>query len=64
MTSSKGLTPYEQMIRDLSDRIVEAQKPIRILNSLKWDQKISDYFFKHRFKKLPLSMPYIMKKIR
>ncbi len=49
----KNLTPYEQAIRELSDRIVEAQKPIRILNSLKWDNPIKDYFFEHKFKKLP-----------
>lgn len=50
----KSLTPYEQIIRDLSERIVEAQKPIRILNSLKWDPSIKEYFFTHKFKKLPV----------
>jgi uncharacterized protein (TIGR02421 family) len=53
MTTKKTLTPYERLIRDLSDRIVEAQKPIRILNSLKWDDQIKSYFFHNRFKKLP-----------
>lgn len=53
MDKTKVLTPYEQAIRDLSERIVDAQKPIRILNSLKWDQYVKDYFFKYRFKKLP-----------
>jgi uncharacterized protein (TIGR02421 family) len=53
MTYDKVLTPYEQIIRDLSDRIVEAQKPIRILNSLKWDNHVQHYFFQHKFKKLP-----------
>lgn len=53
MTHPKALTPYEQAIRELSDRIVEAQKPIRILNALKWDNHVKEYFFKHKFKKLP-----------
>lgn len=53
MPKRKALTPYEQTIRELSDRIVEAQKPIRILNSLKWDNHIREFFFEHKFKKLP-----------
>lgn len=53
MSSRKALTSYEETIKDLSDRIVAAQKPIRILNSLKWDHHIKDYFFEHKFKKLP-----------
>lgn len=53
MDKPKALTPYERIIRELSDRIVTAQKPIRILNALKWDHHVSDYFFSHKFKKLP-----------
>lgn len=53
MDKPKVLTPYEKIVRTLSDRIVDAQKPIRILNALKWDNHIKDYFFKHKFKKLP-----------
>lgn len=44
---------YQLVIRELSDRIVVAQKPIRILNALKWDRDIQEYFFKHKFKRLP-----------
>lgn len=51
--SRKSLTPYEKMIRELSDRIVEAQKPIRILNALKWDEEVKDDFFTRKFKKMP-----------
>lgn len=53
MNKKRVLTPYEKMIRELSDRIVVAQKPIRILNSLKWDAEIQEFFFKNKFKKLP-----------
>jgi len=46
-------TQYRQTIRMLSDRIVEAQRPIRILDALKWDAEVHDYFFFHKFKKMP-----------
>lgn len=53
MANGKDLSEYEQTIRELSERIVAAQRPIRILDALKWDASVRDYFFKHDFKKLP-----------
>jgi uncharacterized protein (TIGR02421 family) len=47
------LDSYQQTVRDLSDRIVEAQKPIRLLDSIKWDNAIRDEFFSSHFKELP-----------
>lgn len=47
------LGEYEQTIRDLSERIVAAQKPIRILDSLKWDISIENEFFAKQCKQLP-----------
>jgi uncharacterized protein (TIGR02421 family) len=47
------LTDYQQVIHELSERIVIAQKPIRILDALKWNAKIQEDFFKNKFKKLP-----------
>jgi len=32
---------YQQTIRALSDRIVAAQTPIRVLDAVKWDDNIS-----------------------
>jgi uncharacterized protein (TIGR02421 family) len=47
--NKKGsLGEYEQTIRELSERIVNAQKPIRILDALKWDASIQQ-----KCKKLP-----------
>jgi uncharacterized protein (TIGR02421 family) len=46
-------TKYHQVIRDLSDRIVNAQRPIHILDALKWDPEVEAEFFKKRFKELP-----------
>lgn len=54
MTIGDVLGEYEQTIYELSERIVTAQKPIRILDSLKWGVEIEEYFFKHKCKKLPI----------
>lgn len=50
---NRTLTAYEQTIRNLSERIVEAQKPIRILNSLKWPPEIAAQFFAKQCRELP-----------
>ena len=52
-TTKKQLSKYHQIIRELSDRIVLAQRPIRLLDAIKWDPSVKESFFKHKFKKLP-----------
>ena len=42
-----------QVIEDLSNRLVEAQRQIRILDLIKWDESIKSNFFKHKAKRLP-----------
>lgn len=49
----KVLTPDQQVIRDLSDKIVSAQGPIRILDAIKWNDEIRVEFFKNKCKQLP-----------
>ena len=44
---------YLAAVKLLSDRIVEAQKPIRILDAVKWNHKIKQDFFSSKFKSLP-----------
>ncbi len=44
---------YQEVIRELSERIVVAQKPIRILDAIKWSPEVQEHFFKHKCKKLP-----------
>jgi uncharacterized protein (TIGR02421 family) len=44
---------YKQTLRDLSDRIVTAQKPIRILDHIKWDASIYEQFVKDGGRELP-----------
>jgi uncharacterized protein (TIGR02421 family) len=48
------LSEYQQVVHELSESIVAAQKPIRILDALKWDNSIEQYFFEYKFKKLPV----------
>ncbi|MCD6045185.1 MAG: uncharacterized protein K0R48_348 [Gammaproteobacteria bacterium] len=40
-------------LKELSDRLVFLQKPIRILNAIKWDDHIKEDFLNHKGKKLP-----------
>src|SRR5688572_4890629 len=47
------LPPYHKVIRLLSDRIVDAQRPIRILDACKWDDGIEERFFERECKELP-----------
>src|SRR6516164_9351980 len=49
----RPLTAYESMVRTLSDRLVEAQRPIRILDAIKWDDDIERAFFAAGCRKLP-----------
>src|SRR5262245_56345259 len=56
--STNGLTTtplsaYQSTIRKLSDRLVEAQQPIRILDAIKWDESIERAFFAAGARELP-----------
>jgi uncharacterized protein (TIGR02421 family) len=46
-------TTYKEKIKRLSQRLVEAQRPIRILDSIKWDGSIEEELRKSRFKQIP-----------
>lgn len=48
-----NLTPLQLTIRTLSERIVKAQKPIRILDAIKWDQSVQTAFFAKDCRELP-----------
>ncbi|HLJ93044.1 MAG TPA: flavohemoglobin expression-modulating QEGLA motif protein [Gemmataceae bacterium] len=49
----RSLTPYESMVRALSERLVEVQRPIRILDAIKWDEDIERAFFDRGCRELP-----------
>jgi hypothetical protein len=45
MTSPAASDAHERTIRELSDRLVDAQRPIRILDAIKWDAGVEAAFF-------------------
>src|SRR3954454_8950902 len=51
--TTRPLSGYEQMVRRLSDRLVEAQRPIRILDAIKWDDEVECAFFAAGCRELP-----------
>lgn len=53
MSKKPTLTIEQQIIYDLSERIVKAQKPLQILEAVKWGPKIKADFFKHKGQALP-----------
>jgi uncharacterized protein (TIGR02421 family) len=55
--AQRPLSAYETTIRTLSDRLVEAQRPIRILDAIKWDDDIERAFFERGAKELPPVTP-------
>lgn len=44
---------YRETIKELSDRIVQAQRPIKVLSAINWDDSIKQGFFDSGFKKQP-----------
>jgi uncharacterized protein (TIGR02421 family) len=49
----RTLSAYESMVRSLSERLVEAQRPIRILDAIKWDETVEKAFFDKDCQELP-----------
>lgn len=49
----RPLNSYQSMVRALSDRVVEAQRPIRILDAIKWDDEIERAFFEKGAREFP-----------
>jgi uncharacterized protein (TIGR02421 family) len=54
---------YRERIRELSLRLVEAQRPIRILDAIKWDESVCDFFVRTDFKEVPPWGPEIYERI-
>ena len=44
---------YKNTILDLSLLLNSAQKPIQILDAIKWNDEISDFIIKNNFKEMP-----------
>src|SRR4051812_21429449 len=44
---------YKEIVSGLATRIVEAQRPIRVLQALRWDNSIEEQFRKSRCRDMP-----------
>lgn len=44
---------YRETIKELSDRIVTAQRPIKVLGAINWDDQVKEEFFATGFKEQP-----------
>ncbi|MDB4945270.1 MAG: hypothetical protein JWP97_4804 [Labilithrix sp.] len=44
---------YKEIVAGLASRIVDAQRPIRVLQAIRWDQSVEDDFRKSRYRELP-----------
>ena len=53
MSERKKNKGYLATVKDLSDRIVAAQTPIRILDAIKWDDGVREEFFRCGCRELP-----------
>ena len=53
MNSRNNLDEYQAIVRGLSDRIVEAQTPVRVLDAVKWDDATRQAFFAAKGRELP-----------
>ena len=53
--ATNGETAYEAAVRELSDAIVDAQAPVRVLNAIKWDEPVRDAFFAAGFREQPVT---------
>src|SRR5947207_1140743 len=49
----RSLTPYQATIRELSDRLVQATRSIRVLDAVRWDGAVEDSFFSVGARSLP-----------
>jgi uncharacterized protein (TIGR02421 family) len=56
-------TTYKEKVAHLSGLIVRAQKPIRILDAIKWDDDVARRLIENRFTKLPAVGPKYYERI-
>ncbi len=44
---------YKEIVAQIAGRIVEAQRPIRILQAIRWDNSVEEDFLRHKGRELP-----------
>ncbi len=53
MWYSLPMQEYRKALRELSDKLLDAEKPIHILDAIKWDESILSFLKKTHYKELP-----------
>ena len=53
MSTTHAWTSYKEKVRQLSGQIVEAQRPIRVREAIKWDDAVEQQFMAGRYRQLP-----------
>ena len=43
-----AVNEYQQQVKVLSDQLLELQRPIRILDAIKWPSEVEKTFFKDK----------------
>ncbi|HLK39804.1 MAG TPA: flavohemoglobin expression-modulating QEGLA motif protein [Polyangiaceae bacterium] len=51
--ASRPWRSYKEIVAQLAGRIVEAQKPIRVLQALRWDDSVEEAFLRGKQRELP-----------
>ncbi len=44
---------YKEIVSQLAGRIVDAQRPIRVLNAIRWEDSVEESFRKSKYKEMP-----------
>ncbi len=44
---------YKETLAKLSQRVIEAQRPLRVLNALRWPNRVEEQFLKSKARELP-----------
>jgi len=44
---------YKEQVAQIASRIVEAQRPIRVLQAIRWDNEVEETFLRNRGRELP-----------
>jgi uncharacterized protein (TIGR02421 family) len=44
---------YKELVSGLASRIVEAQRPLRVLQSIRWDNAVEEHFVKSKYREMP-----------
>jgi uncharacterized protein (TIGR02421 family) len=51
--NSRSTELFRLAVRELSDRLVEAQRPIRVLNAIQWDESVGRNFLEGGCRRMP-----------